>query len=110
MIPSETGMPTTNLRRSQTYECCVAQRGHDVALEQIGVKLIRTERQVVALVEPLFGVHAKRHPAGARIDPHTAAKIGFDRCEASECVGFEFVRPRRVHATFDAIDDLPTSG
>ena len=80
-----------------------------MTLEKVRVEFLRSKREVVSLVKPFFGVHAKGHPAGARIDPRASAEINFDGYEAGESVGFEGVHARRVHATFDAIDDLPSS-
>jgi hypothetical protein len=80
-----------------------------VTLQKIGVEFLRSEREVVPLIKPFFGVQAKGHPARARIDPRASAEVGFDGCEAGKSVGFEGVHACRVHATLDAIDDLPPS-
>ena len=60
-----------------------------MALEKIRVEFLRSKREVISLIEPLPGVHAKSHLPSARIDPRTAAEIRFDCRERRECVGFE---------------------
>ena len=59
-----------------------------MTLEKIGVEFLRSKREVISLIKPLLGVHAKSHLPSARIDPRTAAEIRFDCRERRECVGF----------------------
>ena len=83
-------LESSMVRGRSGSRCQVRER---MALKKVGVQFLCSIRKIISLFKPFFGVHAKCHLAGTRIDPYTSSQIRFDCRQARECVGFGGVRP-----------------